>query len=94
MIKPLGDYIVLRPIIEEKSVSGIIIPDTADKRHPERGEVVYVGNGKVLEDGTRSIMDVKVGDKIVFKKYAPDNIKIEGVEYLVISMSDVMAVIE
>lgn len=94
-LRPIGDHIVVKALpVETKSASGIIIPETADKKRPERGEVVAVGNGHVLENGSRSAMDVKAGDKIVFKKYAPDEVKIDGVEYLVISMGDVMAVIE
>lgn len=79
---------------EEVSKSGIIIPDTVDKERPERGEVIAVGPGAVTESGTHMPMEVKPGDKVVFKKYAPDEVKIDGVEYLVISMADVMAVIE
>lgn len=95
MLKPIGDHVIVRGLSkEEVTRSGIILPDTVDKERPERGEVVAVGPGKVLENGTRSAMDVKVGDKVVFKKYAPDEIKIEKEEYLVIRMDDVVAVIE
>jgi chaperonin GroES len=94
-LKPVGDHIVVKPIsAEETSASGIIIPDTVEKERAERGEVLAVGPGKTLENGTRSQMDVKPGDKVVFKKYAPDEIKIGKDEYLVIRMDDVMAVIE
>lgn len=94
-LRPVGDHLIVKPLAkEEKSVSGIIIPDTVDKERPERGEVIAVGPGKMLENGQRSVAEVKVGDKVVFKKYAPDELKLDGVEYLVIKNDDVMAVIE
>lgn len=94
-LRPIGDHLVVKPApVEEVSKGGIIIPDTASKERPERGEVVSVGPGRTLDNGTRNPMEVKVGDQVVFKKYAPDEVKIEGEEYLVITMSDVVAVIE
>ena len=94
-LKPIGDHIVVKPLTqEETSASGIIIPATVDKERPERGEVLAVGPGKMLENGSRSAMDVKPGDNVVFKKYAPDELKIDKEEFLVIRMDDVMAVIE
>jgi len=94
-LRPIGDHIIVKPLAkEEKSISGIIIPDTVEKERAERGEVIAVGPGRTLENGTRSVVDVKVGDKVVFKKYAPDEIKLDGVEFLVIKMEDVIAVIE
>lgn len=95
MIKPLNDFIVLKPLTrEEVTASGIILPDTADKDRPESGEVVAVGPGKKKEDGSREAMEVKPGDKVMFKKYAPDEIKIDKEEYLVIRMDDVVGIIE
>lgn len=94
-LRPVGDHLIVKPLPkEEVSASGIIIPDTVDKERPERGEVIAAGPGRVLENGQRSAMEAKVGDKVVFKKYAPDEFKIDGVEYLVIKSDDVMAVIE
>lgn len=94
-LRPLGDRIIVKALSrEEVTKSGIILPDTADKERPEQGEVISVGPGRVLENGQVAPMHVKVADKIVFKKYAPDEVKIEEDEYLVISESDVMAVIE
>ena len=94
-LRPIGDHLIVKPLAkEEKSASGIIIPDTVEKERSERGEVVAVGPGRALENGTRSVVDVKVGDKVVFKKYAPDEVKIGGEEFLVIKMEDVVAVIE
>ncbi len=95
MLKPLGDHVIIRALSkEEVTASGIILPDTVDKERPERGEVVAVGPGKMLENGSRSTMDVKVGDKVVFKKYSPDEVKVDKEEYLVIRMDDVIAIIE
>ena len=94
-LRPLGDKIIVKPAAkEEMTKAGIIIPDTVDKERPEQGEVISVGPGRVLENGNLSPMNVKVGDKVVFKKYAPDEVKLDDEEYLVLSESDVMAVIE
>jgi chaperonin GroES len=94
-LKPLNDHLVIKALSkEEKSKGGIILPDTVNKEKPEQGEVVAVGAGKVLDNGTRQPMSVKVGDKVVFTKYAPHEVKIDGQEYLVISESDVLAIIE
>lgn len=94
-LKPIGDHLIVKPVAkEEKSASGIIIPDTVNKERPERGEVIAVGPGRMLENGQRSVIDVKVGDQVVFKKYAPDEVKIGEVEYLVIKADDVMAIVE
>ena len=94
-LRPLGDRLIVKPAAkEEMSKGGIILPDTVSKERPEQGEVVEIGPGKVLENGSRAPMNVKVGDKIVFKKYSPDEVKIDEVEYLVLAESDVMAVIE
>lgn len=95
-LKPLGDHVVVKPSpAEEVTKSGIVIPGTADKEKPEQGEVIAIGPGKWDEDGEKRIpMSVKVGDKVVFKKYSPDEVEIEGVEYLVLSESDLIAVIE
>ncbi len=93
-LRPLSDHLVVKPITEEKLASGIIIPDTAGKERPERGEVIAVGPGRTLENGSRSAMEVKVGEKVVFKKYSPDEIKLGNEKLLVIRAEDVMAVIE
>ncbi|MBI4592025.1 co-chaperone GroES [Candidatus Uhrbacteria bacterium] len=94
-LKPVGDHIIVKAILkEETSASGIIIPDTIDKERAERGEVIAVGSGRELEPGKRSSMDVSVGNQVLFKKYAPDEVKIDGQEFLIIRMEDVMAIIE
>ncbi len=92
-LKPLADRVLVKPIEEsEATVSGIILPDTVDKEKPEKGEVIAVGPGKI-EDGKLVPMSVKVGDKVVFKKYSPDEIKVGDVEVLILSESDILAVI-
>ncbi len=94
-LRPLGDRVIVKALSkEEKSKGGIILPDTVDKERPEQGEIIAVGPGKLLENGSRAPMNVKVGDKVVFKKYSPDEVKVDEVEYLVLSESDVMAVVE
>lgn len=94
-LKPVGDHIIVKPSsAEETSASGIIIPDTVGKERSERGEVIAIGPGRMLENGSRSTMDVKTGDTVVFKKYAPDEVKLGKEEFLVIKMDDVMAIIE
>ncbi len=94
-VKPLGDHVIVKPIREdEKTASGIVLPDTVEKERPEKGEVIAMGQGKLLENGTRAAMQIKVGDKVMFKKYSPDEIKVNGEEMLVISESDIIAVLE
>ncbi|MBU1130790.1 co-chaperone GroES [Patescibacteria group bacterium] len=94
-LKPLADNIVVKGISnEEVTKSGIIIPDTVDKEKPEQGEVVAIGPGKMLDNGQRSPMEVKVGDRILFKKYGPDDFKLDGEEVLVLKQEDVIAIIE
>jgi chaperonin GroES len=94
-IKPLNDNVIVKPTgKEEKTKSGIVLPDTLDKERPEKGEVVEVGEGKLLDNGQRAPMSVKVGDLVMFKKYSPDEIKVEDEEYLVISQNDILAIIK
>ncbi|MCK9438742.1 MAG: co-chaperone GroES [Patescibacteria group bacterium] len=94
-LKPLNNNVIVKASSkEELTKSGIVLPDTIDKEKPEQGEVVAVGPGKLLESGSRSEMSVKIGNKVVFKKYSPDDIKINGEEYLVISENDILAIIE
>ena len=94
-LKPLHDHVIVKPITEnEITKSGIVLPDTIDKEKPEKGEVIAVGDGKLLDNGQKSPMSVKVGDKVMFKKYSPDEIKVDGVEYLIISESDILGILE
>jgi len=93
-IRPLHDRVIVKRIEEErKSAGGIVIPDTAAEK-PETGEVIAVGNGKVLEDGTVRPLAVKKGDKILFGKYSGQTVKVEGTEYLVMREEDIMGVLE
>jgi chaperonin GroES len=93
-IRPLYDRIIVRRVAEEeKTKGGIIIPDTA-KDKPTEGEVVAAGKGKLTEDGKVIPMDVKKGDRILFSKYAGNEVKIDGVEYLIMREEDVLGIIE
>jgi len=92
-VRPLHDRLVVRRIEEKETAKGgIIIPDTA-KEKPQEGKVLAVGNGKVLENGTKVAMDVKVGDKILFGKYSGTEIKIEGEDVLILREDEVLAVL-
>ena len=93
-IRPLGDKVLVERVeAETKTAGGIVLPDTA-KEKPQRGKVVSVGEGKMLEDGTRKQVQVKKGDLVLFTSYAGTEIKIDGKEYLIMDESDIMAVIE
>ena len=91
---PINDHLVVKAVTEEKSVGGIILPETADKEKPERGEVIAVGPGKLLDNGSRATPSVKIGDVVVFKRYSPDEIKVGKDEYLVIREDDVLAIVK
>jgi chaperonin GroES len=94
-LKPINDHIVVKPAVkEEVTKSGIVLPDTVDKERPEQGEVIAIGSGKLLDNGQRAPMSVKIGDKVVFKKYSPDEFKINEEEFLLISENDILAIIE
>ncbi|MFP5344231.1 MAG: co-chaperone GroES [Gammaproteobacteria bacterium] len=93
-IRPLHDRVVVRRLEEElKTLGGIVIPETAAEK-PSKGEVIAVGNGKILENGTVRPLDVKVGDKVLFGKYSGTEIKLDGKEFVVMSESDIMAVLQ
>ena len=94
-LKPLSNNVIVKALKkEEVTKSGIVLPDTIDKEKPERGEVVAVGEGRLLDNGQLAPMKVKVGNQIIFKKYSPDEIKVDGEEYLVLSETDIIAIIE
>ncbi len=94
-IKPLSDHILIEPVKEEeKTKGGIFLPDTASKDKSEEGKVIAVGPGKKTEDGKIMMMSVKVGDRVLFTKYGPNEIKVDGKEYLIASESDILAIIE
>lgn len=94
-VKPLADRVLVKASTElESTMSGIIIPTTVEKERSERGEVIAVGPGRLLENGNRTAMSVKVGDKIIFKKYGPEELKIDGQELLIIEENDILGIIE
>jgi len=93
-IKPLGDRVVLKPIEHvEKTESGIVLPDTA-KEKPQEGEVIAVGPGKTLENGQKLPLEVKVGDRVIYSKYAGTEVKVEGVEYLILEERNILAIVQ
>lgn len=93
-LQPLGDKVVVeRDESEEVTAGGIVLPDSA-KDKPSRGTIVAIGTGKLLDDGTRGALQVKKGDRVLFTSYAPETIKIDDEEYLLMSESDILAVIE
>src|SRR5688500_18324897 len=93
-LQPLGDRVVVqREESEEKTAGGILLPDTA-KDKPARGSVVSVGNGKLLEDGSRGTLQVKVGDRVIFSSYAGETFKVDDQELLLMREDDILAVIE
>ena len=93
-LQPLGDRVVIRPIERgEVSRGGIILPDTA-KEKPQRGSIIAVGPGKVLNDGKRGPMEVKKGDEVFYGKYAGTEIEVEGEKYVIIRESDILGLIE
>ncbi len=93
MLKPLGDRVVIELVeSEEKTASGIVLPDSA-KEKPQEGKIVAVGTGRVLDNGERIALEVSVGDRIIFSKYAGTEVKYQGIEYLILRDSDILAII-
>lgn len=93
--KPLSNHLFLEPTEEEKTTkSGIVLPDSAEKEKPIRGKVLAIGPGKLNEKGERIQMSVKVGDIVLFKKYGPDEIELDGKKYLVGEEDDILAILE
>lgn len=94
-LRPLADKVVVASANkEEMTASGLVLPDTANKERPEQGTVIAVGPGRMDESGKAIPVSVKIGDVVVFKKYSPDEVKVDGKEYLVLSESDLIAVLE
>ena len=92
-IRPLHDRVVVKRLEEErKSAGGILIPDAAAEK-PDQGEVMAIGNGKILEDGKVRPLDVNVGDRVLFGKYSGSTVKVDGIEYLVMREEDIMGVV-
>lgn len=93
-VRPLGDRILVKPVVaEEKTISGIVIPDTA-KEKPQQGEVLAVGSGKLLENGQKVALEVNVGDKVIYSKYAGSEIKIDGAECMILNERDILAIVD
>ncbi|MDP3882473.1 MAG: co-chaperone GroES [Candidatus Staskawiczbacteria bacterium] len=94
-IKPLSDHILIEPIKEEeKTRSGIFLPETASKERSEEGKVIAVGPGKKTDEGKIVPVSVRPGDRVLFTKYGPNEIKVDGKEYLIASEGDILAIIE
>ncbi len=94
-IKPLSDHILIEPIKEEeKTKAGIFLPETASKEKSEEGKVIAVGPGKKTEEGKIVPVSVKPGDRVLFQKYGPSEIKVDGKEYLIAREEDILAIIE
>jgi|SRR5690242_8956225 chaperonin GroES len=93
-LRPLGDRVVVKPLARETITrSGIVLPDTA-KEKPQEGEILAVGPGKILDNGKRTTIEVKVGQRILFAKYSGTEVKIDGQEYLILRESDILGIIE
>lgn len=93
-IQPLGDRVVVKPVKEEEvTKSGIVLPDTVEKEKKQEGEVVAVGPGKLLENGTRAPMDVKIGDTVLFEKWGGEEVEIDDVEYKIVEGEKILAIL-
>ena len=93
-IKPLNDRVLLEAVKEERKKGGIILPETVEKERPQEAMVIAVGPGKYDEDGKRMAMSVKKGDKVLFTKYGPSEIKVDEKEYLIAREDDILAILE
>jgi len=94
-VKPLSDHILIEPIsVEEKTKSGILLPNTAEKERPEQGKVIEVGPGKKNTAGKVIPLEIKKGDVVLFTKYGPTEIKIDNKEYLIARQEDILAIID
>lgn len=94
-IKPLSDHVLIEPVKEEeKTKTGILLPETVDKEKPEQGKVIAVGPGRKTSSGKIVPMDVKVGQRVLFTKYGPNEIKVDNKEYLIAKEEDILAIIE
>jgi len=94
VITPLSNHILIEPVsFEEKTKAGIFLPQSVDKERPEQGKVVAVGPGKMSKSGKRLVLEVKVGDVVLFTKYGPNEIKVDGKEYLIAKQEDILAIL-
>ena len=93
-IKPLNGYVVIKPLAaEEVTKSGIVIPDTANKEKPQEGEVVAVAKTNISDKGTELPIEMKVGDKVLYGRYSGEDVKVDGVEYKIVEMTSVRAIV-
>ena len=94
-IKPLGDRVVIKPLEKEEiTASGIVLPETVEKEKKAEGVIIAVGLGKLLDNGTRAVMEVKVGDVVLFEKWGGEEVEIDDVEYKIVSAEKILAVLE
>jgi len=94
-IKPLADHVVIEPLKqEEKTKSGILLPETAQKERPEQGKIIAVGPGRKTDEGKVVPLDVKVGDIVLFTKYGPNEVKVDEKEYLIAKEDDILGILE
>ena len=93
-LRPLGDRVLIETLKEKVKKGGIILPDTVDKDKPEQGKIVAVGPGRIDDEGKKIPMSVKRGDKVLFTKYGPNEIKVDEKEYLIANESDILAILE
>ena len=94
-LKPLNDRAIVKALNDEEvTASGIILPDTVEKERSEKGEVIAIGPGRALDNGQRAPMQVAVGNKVLFKKYSPEEIKVDKEEYLIVDEKDILAIIQ
>jgi chaperonin GroES len=94
-IKPLGNNVVVEPIKDDKvTKSGIVIPETLSEETPQQGVIVSLGEGKLLKDGKRYAFSVKVGDRVIFKKYAPTEFETDDTKYLIIEEKDILGILD
>ncbi len=94
-IKPLSDHILIEPVSkEEKTKSGILLPQTAEKERPEQGKVIAVGPGKMLSSGKRIPLEIKKGQTVLFTKYGPSEIKVGDKDYLIAKQDDILAILD
>ena len=91
-IRPLGDRVVVKVVKEEKTAGGLVLPDNAQEK-PQTGEVLAVGPGKILDNGSRTTVDVQMGDKVLFAKYSGTEVKLDGETYLLIAEKDILGVV-
>jgi chaperonin GroES len=94
-IKPLNGYVVIKPLeAEEVTKSGIVIPDTANKEKPQEGEVVAVASKNINSNGTELPIELKVGDRVLYGRYSGEDVKVDGVEYKIVEMTSVRAIVQ